>query len=86
MFQIQKLNYRADLLKEKKMSKKHKKYIPEPKFEYTDEDILDLQIILRNSIYCILYCLMKDIEKNRSLDRGLYELRLKIFQCKKFPC
>ena len=48
--------------------------------------ILDLQIILRNSIYCILYCLMKDIEKNRSLDRGLYELRLKIFQCKKFPC
>lgn len=29
-------------LKEKKMSKKHKKYIPEPKFEYTDEDILEV--------------------------------------------
>lgn len=42
MFQIQKLNYRADLLKEKKMSKKHKKYVPEPKFEYTDDDILEV--------------------------------------------
>lgn len=24
------------------MSKKHKKYVPEPKFEYTDEDILEV--------------------------------------------
>jgi len=40
--------------------------------------VLDSQIILKNSIYCIFHCLMKDIEKKHSLDRGLYELRLKI--------
>lgn len=46
---------------------------------------LNLQTILKNSVYCILYCLMKDIEKNHSPDRGLYELRLKMSQQNNFP-
>lgn len=43
----------------------------------------DLQQILRNSTYCIVYCLMRDIENNRSLERGKYELNLKMFQSDK---
>ncbi len=46
---------------------------------------LNVPAILSNSTYCVLHCLMKDIEKNRSPNRGLYELRLKISQQENFP-
>lgn len=50
------------------------------KYEQLSENKLNKEAILIDSTYCILHCLMKDIENNYSLERGLYELNLKMIQ------
>lgn len=48
--------------------------------EYEALSVLKLnkEKILKYSTYYVLYCLMRDIENGRSLDRGLYELKLRM--------
>ncbi len=40
----------------------------------------NLEQILKGSMYRILYCLMRDIEENRPIEKGLETFRAKIYQ------
>ena len=49
---------------------------------YKDLSNIDfnLEQILKGSMYRILYCLMRDIEENRPIEKGLETFRVKIYQ------